>query len=99
MSCCLAPFAPTRSNLAELDYTYLSISMVAGLDLRGVAKAAVAGDEQALDMFSNLDMFGWRPKTAGRRPLVYPPEFRDGMAFFAATHSGTPIYTIRLICT
>lgn len=60
----------------------------AGLDLLGVAKAAVAGDEQALDMFANLDMFSWRPKTAGRRPIIYPSEFRDSMAFFAAAESG-----------
>lgn len=57
-----------------------------------MAKAAVAGDEQALDMFTNLDMFGWRPKTAGRRPMVYPDEFRDGMAFFAAAASGKKSY-------
>ncbi|XP_014248149.1 intraflagellar transport protein 140 homolog [Cimex lectularius] len=49
------------------------------LDIAGLAKKAVAGDEQALDMFS-----AWRPKTAGRRTAVQ----MDATAFYVGTDNG-----------
>ncbi|KAK9885497.1 hypothetical protein WA026_010990 [Henosepilachna vigintioctopunctata] len=54
-------------------------------DVKGLAKAAVNGDEQALDMFSN-----WRPKTTARKF-----RFQDGLdntCFFVATQQGSLFY-------
>ncbi|BES89280.1 Hypothetical protein NTJ_02087 [Nesidiocoris tenuis] len=54
-----------------------------GLDLAGLAKKAVAGDERALDMFS-----AWRPKTAGRKTAVQ----MDSTSFYVATDTGCVYY-------
>lgn len=53
-------------------------------DVEGLAKAAVNGDEQALDMFSN-----WRPKTTARKFRVQ--EGADNLNFFVSSHSGKAI--------
>lgn len=50
-----------------------------GLDIAGLARKAVAGDERALDMFS-----AWRPKTAGRKTAVQ----MDSTSFYVATDAG-----------
>lgn len=50
-------------------------------DVEGLAKAAVNGDEHALDMFSN-----WRPKTTAKKFRVQ--DGTDNLNFFVATHSG-----------
>lgn len=50
-------------------------------DVKGLAKAAVNGDEQALDIFSN-----WRPKTTARKFRVQ--EGSDNMCFFVGTQVG-----------
>ncbi|KAG7210438.1 hypothetical protein KM043_011970 [Ampulex compressa] len=50
------------------------------IDFSGLAKAAVAGDERALDMFSS-----WRPRTAA--PTAVPNQ-RDNHAFYIGTSSG-----------
>ncbi|KAF6215141.1 hypothetical protein GE061_009892 [Apolygus lucorum] len=55
----------------------------AGLDIAGLARKAVAGDERALDMFS-----AWRPKTAGRKTAVQT----DSTSFYMATNSGCVYY-------
>jgi intraflagellar transport protein 140 len=47
----------------------------------GLAKAAVAGDEQALDMFSS-----WRPKTASSR--LISKQGNEGNGFFIGSISG-----------
>lgn len=47
----------------------------------GLAKAAVAGDERALDLFSS-----WRPRTAA--PTAVTTQ-RDNHAFYIATTNGT----------
>jgi len=52
------------------------------MDLSGLAKAAVAGDEKALDMFS-----AWRPRTAGHR-LTLQPRNNDSVAFYIASLLG-----------
>lgn len=46
----------------------------------GLAKAAVAGDERALDLFSS-----WRPRTAA--PTAIPTQ-RDNHAFYIGTSNG-----------
>lgn len=50
-----------------------------GIDLSGLARRAVAGDQAALDVFS-----AWRPRTAGRQPSVH----QDNMAVYVATAQG-----------
>nr|XP_033335798.1 intraflagellar transport protein 140 homolog [Megalopta genalis] len=50
------------------------------IDISGLAKAAVAGDERALDMFSS-----WRPRTAAPTTIVSQ---RDNHAFYIGTTSG-----------
>ncbi|CAH1389189.1 unnamed protein product [Nezara viridula] len=50
------------------------------MDLAGLAKKAVAGDERALDIFS-----AWRPRTAGRRTAVSI----DSTSFYVATNTGS----------
>ncbi|XP_076624343.1 intraflagellar transport protein rempA [Colletes latitarsis] len=50
------------------------------IDISGLAKAAVSGDERALDMFSS-----WRPRTAAPTAVVIQ---RDNHAFYVGTTSG-----------
>ncbi|KAF3422708.1 hypothetical protein E2986_01971 [Frieseomelitta varia] len=50
------------------------------MDISGLAKAAVAGDERALDIFSS-----WRPRTAVPTTVVTQ---RDNHAFYIGTTSG-----------
>ncbi|XP_076655730.1 intraflagellar transport protein rempA [Halictus rubicundus] len=50
------------------------------IDISGLAKAAVAGDERALDMFSS-----WRPRTAAPTTIMSQ---RDNHAFYIGTTSG-----------
>ncbi|XP_021936986.1 intraflagellar transport protein 140 homolog isoform X3 [Zootermopsis nevadensis] len=57
-----------------------------GLDINGLAKAAVAGDERALDLFS-----GWRPRTAGQRFSLHPGQ-GDNLCFYMGAISGTLFY-------
>ncbi|XP_012271619.1 intraflagellar transport protein 140 homolog [Orussus abietinus] len=52
-----------------------------GVDISGLAKAAVAGDERALDLFSS-----WRPRTAAPTAVAVR---RDNFAFYIATVSGS----------
>ncbi|KAI4456192.1 hypothetical protein MML48_8g00010237 [Holotrichia oblita] len=54
-------------------------------DIEGLAKAAVNGDEQALDIFSN-----WRPKTTARKFRVQ--EGNDNSCFYVGTQEGTIYY-------
>ncbi|KRT80306.1 hypothetical protein AMK59_8792 [Oryctes borbonicus] len=54
-------------------------------DIEGLAKAAVNGDEQALDIFSN-----WRPKTTARKFKVQ--EGNDNLCFYVGTQEGTIYY-------
>ncbi|KAG5881955.1 hypothetical protein JTB14_020519 [Gonioctena quinquepunctata] len=51
-------------------------------DVKGLAKAAVNGDEHALDLFSN-----WRPKTTARKFKVQ--DGADNLNFFVATQTGS----------
>lgn len=50
-------------------------------DIEGLAKAAVNGDEQALDIFSN-----WRPKTTARK--FRAQEGNDNLCFYVGTQEG-----------
>lgn len=54
-------------------------------DIEGLAKAAVNGDEHALDMFSN-----WRPKTTARK--YRPTNGTDNHCFYVGTQSGCVYY-------
>jgi intraflagellar transport protein 140 len=52
------------------------------LCVSGLAKAAVAGDERALDLFS-----GWRPRTAGQRFSLHMGQ-GDNLCFYIGALSG-----------
>ncbi|XP_023246567.1 intraflagellar transport protein 140 homolog [Copidosoma floridanum] len=54
------------------------------VDMTGLAKAAVAGDARALDLFSS-----WRPRTAA--PTAVPVQ-RDNPAFYVGTVNGVIYY-------
>ncbi|KAK4874572.1 hypothetical protein RN001_013932 [Aquatica leii] len=54
-------------------------------DIEGLAKAAVNGDERALDIFSN-----WRPKTTARKFKVQ--DGVDNYCFFVGTQAGSVYY-------
>ncbi|KAF5302514.1 hypothetical protein FQR65_LT00886 [Abscondita terminalis] len=54
-------------------------------DIEGLAKAAVNGDEHALDIFSN-----WRPKTTARKFKVQ--DGIDNHCFFVGTQAGSVYY-------
>lgn len=54
----------------------------------GLAKAAVAGDERALDLFS-----GWRPRTAGQRFSLQSGQ-GDNLCFYIGTISGETCYSL-----
>ena len=49
----------------------------AGLDISNLARAAVAGDERALDLFSS-----WRPKTGGRRAGLGADRSNENLNFY-----------------
>ena len=57
-----------------------------GLDMSSLARAAVAGDERALDLFSS-----WRPKT-GRRGGLGPGAGRENTNFYVGSVSGVIYY-------
>ncbi|ERL85430.1 hypothetical protein D910_02850 [Dendroctonus ponderosae] len=63
----------------------LSIRTQTDFDVEGLAKAAVNGDENALDMFSN-----WRPKTTARKFRIQ--DGSDNFCFFIATQQGSIYY-------
>ncbi|KAK6625633.1 hypothetical protein RUM43_005932 [Polyplax serrata] len=63
------------------------------LDLHGAAKAAVAGDPRALDLFTNLEMFTtWRPKTESGKDNIIHSIHSDSQSFYAASSSGALFY-------
>lgn len=73
-----------RETITHLCFR-LNIKLHSDYDIEGLAKAAVNGDEKALDIFSN-----WRPKTTARK-------FRfssgvDNHCFYVATQNGILFY-------
>nr|CAD7202239.1 unnamed protein product [Timema douglasi] len=56
-----------------------------GIDISGLAKAAVAGDERALDLFS-----AWRPRTAGQRIMMQAGS--DNLCFYVSSITGVLFY-------
>ena len=52
------------------------------MDINGLARAAVAGDERALDLFSS-----WRPKT-GKRGGIGGGNQRENLNFYVGSMSG-----------
>ncbi|KAG8223373.1 hypothetical protein J437_LFUL001251 [Ladona fulva] len=66
--------------------TFRRTSASTASDFSGLARAAVAGDEKALDMFSD-----WRPKTGGQRN-IFLSEHTDNLCFFAGSISGIIYY-------
>lgn len=73
-----------RETITHLCFR-LTIKHQTDYDIEGLAKAAVNGDEHALDIFSN-----WRPKTTARKF-----RFSTGMdnhCFYAGTQNGSLFY-------
>ncbi|XP_046604167.1 intraflagellar transport protein 140 homolog [Neodiprion virginianus] len=65
------------------SFTHIAFKVVPSkpvIDINGLAKAAVAGDERALDLFSS-----WRPRTAA--PVAVTTQ-RDNHAFYIGTMNG-----------
>lgn len=58
-------------------------------DIEGLAKAAVNGDEHALDIFSN-----WRPKTTARKFRITTGS--DNLNFYAGTQCGSVYFINQL---
>ena len=59
-------------------------------DLEGLAKAAVNGDEQALDIFSN-----WRPKTTAKKFRIQ--NGNDNQCFFIGTQEGNSTLQMQFV--
>ncbi|CAH2002580.1 unnamed protein product [Acanthoscelides obtectus] len=73
-----------KESITHLTFR-LTVKNNAALDVEGLAKAAVNGDDNALDMFSN-----WRPKTTARKFRLQ--EGSDNLNFFVATQAGSVYY-------
>ncbi|VEN35720.1 unnamed protein product [Callosobruchus maculatus] len=73
-----------KESITHLTFR-LTVKNHGDFDVEGLAKAAVNGDENALDMFSN-----WRPKTTARKFRLQ--EGADNMNFFVATQAGSVYY-------
>lgn len=69
-----------KESITHLTFR-LTIRSQPEFDVEGLAKAAVNGDEHALDMFSN-----WRPKTTARKFRVQ--DGSDNLGFFVGTQAG-----------
>lgn len=76
-----------KESITHLTFR-LTVRNRVEFDIEGLAKAAVNGDEHALDMFSN-----WRPKTTARKFKVQ--EGADNHCFFVGTQTGKFIKNIR----
>ena len=68
------------------SYLLFGFSSEPGLDMSSLARAAVAGDERALDLFSS-----WRPKT-GRRGGGGGASSRDNLSCYVGSLSGVIYY-------
>lgn len=73
-----------KDSITQVTFR-LTIKTSPEYDVEGLAKAAVNGDERALDMFSN-----WRPKTTARKFRVQ--DGSDNTCFFVGTQSGVIYY-------
>ncbi|XP_076275745.1 intraflagellar transport protein rempA isoform X2 [Rhynchophorus ferrugineus] len=73
-----------KESITHLTFR-LTIKNHMDFDVEDLAKAAVDGDEHALDMFSN-----WRPKTTARKFRIQ--DGADELSFFIATQVGSVYY-------
>lgn len=71
-------------NVTHLTFR-LTVKNYPDYDVENLAKAAVNGDEHALDMFSN-----WRPKTTARKFRIQ--NGNDNLCFFVGTQIGSIYY-------
>lgn len=69
-----------KESITHLTF-WLTVKSHLDYDVENLAKAAVNGDEHALDMFSN-----WRPKTTARKFRVQ--EGSDNLSFYVGTQLG-----------
>ncbi|EFA08985.1 Intraflagellar transport protein 140 homolog-like Protein [Tribolium castaneum] len=73
-----------KESITHLTFR-ITIKPHPDFDVEGLAKAAVNGDERALDLFSN-----WRPKTTARKFRVQ--EGSDNLSFYVGTQVGSIYY-------
>jgi intraflagellar transport protein 140 len=73
-----------KESITHLTFR-MTIKPHPDFDVEGLAKAAVNGDERALDIFSN-----WRPKTTARKFRVQ--EGSDNVSFYVGTQVGSIYY-------
>lgn len=73
-----------KETITHLTFC-LTIKNHSKYDIEGLAKAAVNGDEHALDMFSN-----WRPKTTARKYRA--TNGVDNHCFYVGTQNGCVYY-------
>ncbi|KAB0793767.1 hypothetical protein PPYR_13387 [Photinus pyralis] len=73
-----------KESITHLTFR-LTVRNHGDYDIEGLAKAAVNGDEQALDIFSS-----WRPKTTARKFKVQ--DSADNNCFFVGTQQGSVYY-------
>ena len=74
-----------KDPLSQLVFRNV-LSPEPSLDISGLARAAVAGDERALDLFSS-----WRPKT-GKRGGFGGQNSRENLNFYVGSMSGVIYY-------
>ncbi|XP_030750473.1 intraflagellar transport protein 140 homolog isoform X2 [Sitophilus oryzae] len=73
-----------KESITHLTFR-LTVKSHMDYDVEGLAKAAVDGDERALDLFSS-----WRPKTTARKFRIQ--DGSDNLSFFIATQVGSVYY-------
>ncbi|RZC33588.1 hypothetical protein BDFB_000428 [Asbolus verrucosus] len=73
-----------KESVTHLTFR-LTIRPHPDFDMEGLAKAAVNGDERALDLFSN-----WRPKTTARK--FRAQDNSDNLSFYVGTQAGSVYY-------
>ncbi|XP_036142588.1 intraflagellar transport protein 140 homolog [Monomorium pharaonis] len=64
-----------------IQIAFRTVPLKPAVDISGLAKAAVAGDERALDLFNS-----WRPRTAAPTAITAQ---RDNYSFYIGTINGT----------
>lgn len=69
-----------KESITHLTFR-LTVKSNLDYDIQEMARAAVNGDERALDMFSN-----WRPKTTAKK--FRTQEGLDNQSFFVGTQAG-----------
>ncbi|XP_047485121.1 intraflagellar transport protein 140 homolog [Penaeus chinensis] len=71
-----------KDPLAQIVFRVTVATQLPSLDINGLARAAVSGDERALDIFSS-----WRPRT-GHKRLGLGSNAKENLNFFLGSSTG-----------